>query len=112
MHSSSVAFTGDWEFSADVEEEVDECVFAGSLGSLAFNFFGPIGTIVLERGKGDDDEQPEEFVHPKHIQQPMIQETVDYFLGESTEGPNPNPCSIETGIIVMNIMDIFTGGRS
>jgi hypothetical protein len=33
----------------------------------------------------------------------MIEQTVNYFLGEAT-----NPCSLENGLSVMKILDTFT----
>ena len=40
----------------------------------------------------------------QHVQQPMIEKTVEYFLDQA-----PNPCSAEEGIEVLKVMDAFTG---
>lgn len=34
----------------------------------------------------------------------MIQETINFFLGK-----NNNPCSVEEGLIITEIMDVFCG---
>jgi hypothetical protein len=47
-----------------------------------------------------------QFSNPKHVQQPMIERTVDYFLGNNT-----NPCSVEEAAIVTKIMDVFCGKK-
>ena len=39
----------------------------------------------------------------QHVQQPMIEKTVEYFLDEG-----PNPCSGAEGLIVMKWIDEFT----
>jgi len=44
------------------------------------------------------------FEHPKHIQQPIIQATVNYFLGKGE-----NPCPVEAGVKGMQIIDAFIG---
>ena len=41
--------------------------------------------------------------NPVNIQQPMIQETVNYFLGKRS-----NPCPVEDGVLVIDIMEAFT----
>ena len=65
---------------------------------LFFSFFG--NEILIKK---ENDSTKIEFEHPKHIQQPFIQETVDYFLGK-----RDNPCSVEEGVVVNEIMDDFT----
>jgi hypothetical protein len=39
-----------------------------------------------------------------HVQQPLIEKVVEYFLDEG-----PNPCSAEEGVKVMQLIDSFTG---
>jgi predicted dehydrogenase len=86
-----------WNFIANETEQIDECYISGTKGSIAFPFFGneiklhSEGTIKVLK-----------FEHPKHIQQPIIQSTVDYFLGKGK-----NPCSIEDGVQGMQIIDSF-----
>ena len=38
-----------------------------------------------------------------HVQQPMIEQTVKYFLGKA-----PNPCNGEEGALIMQWMELFT----
>jgi hypothetical protein len=45
-----------------------------------------------------------DFEHPEHIQQPMIERVVAYFTGK-----DENLCSINDAIIVMKMIDAFTG---
>jgi hypothetical protein len=40
----------------------------------------------------------------QHVQQPMIEKTVQYFLGQA-----PNPCSANDGAVVMQMIDAFVG---
>ena len=39
----------------------------------------------------------------KHVEQPMIEEVVKYFLNKG-----PNPCSGEEALITMKLLDAFT----
>ena len=39
----------------------------------------------------------------QHVQQPMIERVVEYFLGKA-----PNPCSAEEGVRVMEMMGKMT----
>ena len=45
-----------------------------------------------------------EFDFLPHVQQPMIEQVVKYFLGEAV-----NPCSGDEGVEVMKMMDKITG---
>jgi hypothetical protein len=38
-----------------------------------------------------------------HVQQPMIEQVTNYFLGNGN-----NPCSGEEGAVVMQLLDAFT----
>ena len=44
------------------------------------------------------------FTPPRHVQQPMIEKVVEFFLDGDT-----NPCSAEEGAEVMRLLDLFTG---
>ena len=78
---------------------MDSCEIIGTKGKIAFPFFGT--SVTWEN---ETDEQTLNFVHPEHIQQPMIEKIVAYFKGEQ-----PNPCSIEEAVTLMKIMDSFSG---
>jgi len=79
-------------------ETIDSCEIIGTKGKITFPFFGNFVTL-----KTDSEEKTVEFVHPEHIQQPMITKIVAYFKGEG-----PNPCAIEEAVTLMKIMDSFT----
>jgi hypothetical protein len=41
----------------------------------------------------------------QHVQQDMIEKTVNYFSGKSEE----NPCSLEDALLSMKVMESFAG---
>lgn len=100
LFPDNIVFNGSWSFNTDEEEEVDECLIVGSKGSITFQVFGK---SVLWQNEDTDDIQLEEFVHPGHIQQPMIEQVVSFFQGNS-----PNPCTIADAITVMKMIDAFS----
>ncbi|WP_417886557.1 Gfo/Idh/MocA family protein [Zunongwangia sp.] len=95
---NGVQFRGVWSFSVSEESQLDRCIIYGSQGNIEFPFFGDQVILNTERGK-----QVFEFESIPHVQQPMIQETVNYFLGT-----NNNPCTAEEGLVVMKLLDAFT----
>lgn len=95
---NGLQFSGNWNFNSSKEAEIDQCIIYGSRGSIAFSTFG--NEVKLLK---DNSEVIETFIHPLHIQQPFIQKTVNYFLGKA-----PNPCSVEEGKKVMEIIAKFT----
>lgn len=98
IFKNGVAFQGIWCFSVAPGAFKDSCEIIGSSGKMAFSFFGN----QLEIYKNGNDET-QQIPHPKHVQQPMIEAVVHYFLGKG-----PNPCSGASAIEVMKIMDAFT----
>lgn len=95
LFKNDVQFKGSWNFNAS--EDVDNCTVYGENGSISFSFYGN-EIIVSVDGKN----QNYLYSNPKHIQQPMIEETVEYFLGN-----NLNPCSVKEAAVVTKIMDVF-----
>lgn len=96
LFAEDVLFRGLWDF--DQTQSLDCCEIIGTEGTIRFSFFG--GTAIhVERG-GEVEEF--HFEPLQHVQQPMIEQTVQYFLGQ-----RDNPCSIEEGITCMQIMDAF-----
>lgn len=87
-----------WNFIAPKGEEIDECIISGNKGSIRFPFFA---TDIITEIEGKKEIL--KFEHPKHIQQPIIQAAVNYFLGEGK-----NPCTIDSGLTGMKIIDAFT----
>ena len=94
---NGIEFNGFWNFKSD-SGPLDRCVITGENGFISFALFG--NKIEFEVNG-----QPEvlSFEHPENIQLPMIQQTVEYFLGKVD-----NPCSVEEGCIVSEIMDKFS----
>ncbi len=94
---SGVQFRGIWTFTIAEQDQKDQCVIYGSKGSIRFSFFGEEVEVKRE-GKTEVFH----FQNPTHVQQPMIEATVNYFLRKG-----PNPCSAEEGLTVMELMDAF-----
>jgi predicted dehydrogenase len=96
LFKNGVVFNGTWCFS--VEAHSDLCEIIGTEGKISFPIFG--NKVTLSK-KGYD----EEFIFDAlpHVQQPMIEEVVKYFLNKTD-----NPCSAEQAIQSMQLMDSFT----
>jgi predicted dehydrogenase len=95
-------FTGSWCFSVPEGEAKDHCEIIGSKGKISFSVFEQKPVVLTRGGK------TEEFIFEKlmHVQQPMIEKVVSYFLGKS-----PNPCPAEDGVTVMRLIDAFTKNK-
>jgi predicted dehydrogenase len=101
LFPNNVVLNGSWSFNVDENEEIDECMIVGSEGSISFPFFGK---TVVWHNEDEDEVQVVNFEHPEHIQQPMIKRMVRFFNGEAE-----NLCTIEDAIVVMKMIDAFTG---
>jgi predicted dehydrogenase len=99
LFDSGVIFNGLWCFQVAGENERDLCEIVGSEGEIRFPVFEH-KKIELTR-HGETEILP--FVPLEHVQQPMIQQVVDYFRGRG-----PNPCSADEGAVVMELLDRFT----
>jgi predicted dehydrogenase len=99
LFKSGVIFDGLWCFNVAEDLEKDTCDIIGSKGKISFSFFEYKPIQLTINGKTE----MLSFDTLPHVQQPMIQKTVDYFLGKG-----PNPCSAEEGVKVMEIIDAFT----
>lgn len=97
LFKNGFKFSGTWNFNADRDE--DECTIYGQEGFIRFSFFGELSITVNKNGK----EEMLVFPALQHVQQPMIEKVVQYFLGLG-----PNPCSAEEGCEVMRLMELFT----
>ncbi|WP_242157294.1 Gfo/Idh/MocA family protein [Aestuariivivens sediminis] len=95
---NGIQFRGIWSFAFPKQFERDKCIIYGEKGSIEFSFYKD--ELVMKSEKGNSTFQ---FKNPTHIQQPMIQQTVHYFLGNRS-----NPCSVEDGMVVTNLMETFT----
>ncbi len=98
LFKNKVVVNGSWCFNVAEELTTDSCEIIGTKGKITFPFFGNFVTW-----KTDIEEQNITFNHPEHIQQPMIEKIVKYFNNQG-----PNPCSINEGVVLMDIMDAFT----
>ncbi|MCW3110965.1 MAG: oxidoreductase [Segetibacter sp.] len=99
IFENGILFQGLWCFAAPKEEEKDSCEITGSDGKISFSVFGEPEIVVTKKGKTSKIT----FEKLQHVQQPMIEKVVSYFLNE---GENPSPA--EEGVEVMRIMDVFT----
>lgn len=99
VFKNKVVVNGSWCFNVGENEQTDTCEIIGTKGRITFPFFGTWVEL-----KNDNVEERKEFVHPEHIQQPMITRIVSYFKGEG-----PNPCTIDEAVVLMKVMDSFTG---
>jgi len=98
LFEKNIIFNGIWNFNVQQQNTTDRCVIYGSNGTMEFGVFGQELTIQ-SNGKSETlvfDVLP-------HVQQPMIEKVVNYFLGKTD-----NPCDAETGFEVMHIIDNFT----
>lgn len=93
----NIMFQGSWNFNMPAMLKEDSCQIIGEKGYIQFPFFGNEIRVVTESGVDMLD-----FQHPQHIQQPMIQQVVDFFLGTA-----PNPCSIHEALKSMEVMESF-----
>lgn len=97
----NILFTGQWCYTVAEGMVEDYCEINGSKGKLGFSIFGH--DLTIEKGK---EQLKETFKPPQHIQQPMIEKVVQYFLGKGT-----NPCSAENAIESMQVMETFAYGK-
>ncbi len=98
LFKNNVVVNGSWSFNVADNQNTDTCEIIGTKGKITFAFFGNYISWTTE-----NEEQTQTFVHPEHIQQPMIEKIVAYF-----NNAGPNPCSIDEAIVLMDIMDAFT----
>jgi predicted dehydrogenase len=98
LFENGIVFSGNWCFSVAPQDQADSCVVYGSKGRISFPMFG--NKIIVTT----DHLKEYAFEPLQHVQQPMIEKVVDYFLGKG-----PNPCSGEDALITMKLMDDFTG---
>lgn len=95
---NGVQFRGIWNFIASENDVKDQCIIYGEKGSITFSFYGK--KVILDT---TNKKEVFSFENPVHVQQPLIEETVKYFLGKAK-----NPCTVKDGVDVMKILDRFT----
>ncbi len=95
---NGIQFRGMWSFAIPEYLEEDRCTIYGEDGTIQISFYED--KLVLNSNKIN---RTFEFKNPENIQKPMIQETVNYFLGKRS-----NPCPVEDGKLVTELMQEFT----
>lgn len=98
LFKNEVIFNGVWCFNSRPDNEIEQCEIIGSEGKITFSFFNAKLSLT-KNGKTIDFSSPP----MQHVQQHMIEKTVNYFLGETNE----NPCSLEEALLSMQVMEIF-----
>ena len=97
LFKNDIVFNGIWNFNSLPENEIENCEIIGSKGKIEFSFFGHY--LILNNEQGLESFS---FVAPQHVQQNMIEKTVNYFLGEGE-----NPCSLEDALMSLEVMENF-----
>lgn len=98
LFENNIMFSGTWCFNA--YEQSDYCEIIGSNGKICFSFFDGGGIELIS----NNNKTIIDFDPLQHVQQPMIEKTVQYFLGNAN-----NPCPGAEGAEVMRWIDKFTG---
>ncbi|HET7117692.1 MAG TPA: Gfo/Idh/MocA family oxidoreductase [Hanamia sp.] len=99
LFRSGIIFNGLWCFNVAEENVKDYCEIQGSEGKICFPVFEHKKIEIIKNGKTENIL----FEPLEHVQQPLIQKVVNYFLDKG-----PNPCSAEDGATVMWLLDQFT----
>ncbi|MEH6618620.1 Gfo/Idh/MocA family oxidoreductase [Maribacter arcticus] len=96
---NGIQFRGLWNFTSAELNQKDQCIIYSTEGNIEFSFFG--SEVILTTTKGIETFS---FHNPKHVQEPMIKATVDYFLDKVE-----NPCPAEDGLLVMELLAKLSG---
>lgn len=96
VFKKGILFNGLWCFTVNENEEKDSCEIIGSKGKIQFAVFGEPKIEMIIEGRKENIL----FETLEHVQQPMIEKVVEYFLDKA-----PNPCSAEDGVKVMEMME-------
>ena len=99
LFENGVMFIGMWSFGVPEIIEKDECEIIGTKGKISFSFFGGNTITITLNG----EIQTISFDSLQHVQQPMLEKVVSYFLGFSD-----NPCSGNDGALIMYWMEKMT----
>jgi predicted dehydrogenase len=102
LFCSGVIFNGLWNFVSMPNEKTDSCEITGSAGKISFSVFDHL-TCSLTTNTGNEIFS---FDPLEHVQLPMIERVVAYFLDEAS-----NPCSGQDGVAVMKVIEQFTERR-
>ncbi|MFN8253655.1 MAG: Gfo/Idh/MocA family oxidoreductase [Ferruginibacter sp.] len=100
LFENGVVFNGSWCFNAAAGK--DTCVITGSRGEIRFSMFDYTPVEVTAGGI----HSAYAFEPLQHVQQPMIEAVVNFFLGKG-----PNPCCGNEGTDVMRLVDAFVSAE-
>jgi predicted dehydrogenase len=100
LFKNGVSFIGSWCFNADAMVARDLVEIIGTKGKISFSVFSEHTITVTTNGQAEILE----FEALAHVQQPMIDATVNYFLGRGE-----NPASDTDGAEIMRLIEEFTG---
>ena len=101
LFKDNVLFSGTWCFTVSPQSQSDSCEIIGSRGSIRFPIFGQNIHVTI-----DGHTETIVFDPLAHVQQPMIEKVVDFFLNRGE-----NPCSGNDAILSMKLLDRFTSAR-
>ncbi|TMI83511.1 MAG: Gfo/Idh/MocA family oxidoreductase, partial [Bacteroidetes bacterium] len=99
LFDDGVLFNGIWCFNVADADEKDNCEIFGDRGKISFSFFDQRQLDLTTNG----ERKSFSFDLLEHVQQPMIEKVVEYFLDQG-----PNPCTPDEGTTVMQLIDDFT----
>ena len=103
LFKNGVVFSGLWSFGIPTVAEKDFCEITGTNGKISFPVFdGRTITVTI-----NDTTEQFTFDALQHVQQPMIEKVVSYFLDDGE-----NPCSGTDGALVMKWMEEITGNTA
>ncbi len=100
--NNNIEFNGTWDFNVSPALETDLFEIVGENGKIAFPVFG--NEIRIHKNGVD------EVIHfdpPMHNQQNLIEQVVNYFLGDGV-----NPCSAADALQSMRVMEAFVYGSN
>jgi predicted dehydrogenase len=102
LFKNNIVFSSAWCFNAAPEITTDYCEIIGTTGKISFSVFSGNTITVFT----DSKTTILSFDELQHVQQPMIEATAKYFLGEST-----NPCRGDEGAEVMRLIEAFVESK-
>lgn len=94
-----IIFQGLWSFNSPPHACIDSCKIIGSAGTMDFPFFSSAADTKL-RIVRDGKATTEDFSFPAHIQQPLIEQVVQYFKGTAK-----NPCGLEEALVTLDMIE-------
>ncbi|MEO8582616.1 MAG: Gfo/Idh/MocA family oxidoreductase [Flavitalea sp.] len=96
---NGIVMNGLWSFVAPEIEATENCRIIGTEGTISFSIFKIDKLFIIKNGQQEELT----FERTPHVQQPMIEKVVPYFLNQGE-----NPCSADDGVVVMEMIDAFT----